>query len=125
MRARRRRADALHAHVVVPLAASTPVSTAKAWCDLQRCFSCPPLPPTALPPKKVWHTPVSTAPLYNSLRTHFADLFPPLISTPQAWLARPACARTAQYLSQCYKLHSDTLLPPPSHMRPLLAPRGL
>ena len=42
-----------------------------------------------------------------------------------AWLAQPACARTGQYLSQCYELHSHTLLPPPSPMRPLLAPRGL
>ena len=63
--------------------------------------------------------------LYTTLRTHFADLFPPSISTPQAWLAQPACARSAQYLSQCYELHSHTLLPPPSPMRPLLAPRGL
>ena len=60
-------------------------------------------------------------PLYTTLRTHFADLFPPSISTPQAgagWPVGPACARTAQYLSQCYELHSHTLLPPPSPMRP-------
>ena len=63
-------------------------------------------------------------PLYSTLRTHFADLFPPSNSTPQAWLAQPAC-RTAQYLSQCYELHSHTLLPSPSPMRPLLARRGL
>ena len=61
-------------------------------------------------------------PLYTTLRTHFADLILPSISTPQAWLAQPACARTAQYLSQCYELHSPSLVPPPSPMRPLLAP---
>ena len=64
-------------------------------------------------------------PLYTTLRTHFAHLIPLSISTPQAWLAQPACARTAQYLSRRYELHSHPLLPPPSPMRPLLAPRGL
>ena len=83
-----------------------------------RCPHCP------APKEDVAHF-LFQCPLYTTLRTHFAHLFPPLISTPQAWLAQPACARTAQYLSQCYELHSHTLLPPPNPMRPLLAPRGL
>ena len=83
-----------------------------------RCPHCP------APKEDVAHF-LFQCPLYTTLRTHFAHLFPPSISTPQAWLAQPACARTAQYLSHCYELHSHTLFPPPSPMRPLLAPRGL
>ena len=63
-------------------------------------------------------------PLYTTLRAQFTDLFPPSISTPTAWLAQPASARTAHFLFLCYKLHSDTLNPTLSH-ETLLAPPGL
>ena len=82
--------------------------------------TCPALPPLPCSQRRRGTLPFSMPPLY-----HPSHPLRRLIPTPQAWLAQPACARTAQYLSQCYELHSHTLLPPPSPMRPLLAPRGL
>ena len=86
--------------------------------------TCPALPPLPCSQRRRGTIPFPMPPLHHPPHP-LRRLIPALNSTPQAWLAQPACARTAQYLSQCYELHSHTLLPPPSPMRPLLAPRGL
>ena len=106
---------------VRPTIAASPPPVRLPLPDGHNALRCPQCP---APEEDVAHF-LFHCPLYTTLRNHFADLFPPSISTPQAWLAQPACARIVQYLSQCYELHLHTLLPPLSPVRPLLASRGL
>ena len=64
-------------------AAATAQHWAAQWYRNLRCSHCP------APKEHVAHF-LFRCPLYTTLRTHFTDLFPPSISTPQAWLAQPA-----------------------------------
>ena len=81
-------------------------------CKVVGYFSRPTGPHCPSPHEDVAHF-LFQCPHYNTLRTRFADIFPPSISTTAAWLAQPACARIAQFLSQCYTHHSNALLPHP------------